>query len=219
MKSSYAFSSYSAGVIVLLALIVFFAGCTQQSTPGSAVTPTQTSNPASPTYLPSTVIESLPYGVTISVPKDWERQDVLTNGVRDYGKDTINIANFFSPNEVQGDSSSYNTLGIDVDQDIHGDFDTYFNQATIAVGKTYGTQMQAHSFTLKIGGYDSYELDFQTDDVKGTYIFTNAKGSIYIFAFKGPTKPLAVRALSSEITEVYKSIQLDPPPIVIAKQR
>ena len=74
-------------------------------------------------------------------------------------------------------------------------------------------------YSLKIGGYDSYELDFQTKDVKGTYIFTNAKGTMYIFAWKGPTKPIAVHALQGEITDMYKSIKLDLPDPGIPKQR
>ena len=107
----------------------------------------------------------------------------------------------------------------DVDQNVQGDFDTYFNQATLAVGKTYNPQMEAHSYSQKIAGYNSYELDFQTKDVKGSYIFTNANGSIYIFAFKGPTKPIAIRALSEEIVDMYKSIQLNPPITIVPKQR
>jgi hypothetical protein len=162
---------------------------------------------------------NLPYGVTISYPNDWERQDVLTSGVRDYGQNTINIANFYSPNEIPGDTLSYNSLSIDLDQNVVEDFDQYFNQATLAVGKTYNPQMEAHSYALKIAGYDSYELDFQTDDVKGTYIFTNVDGSIYIFAFKGPTKEIAVRTLAGEIADMYKSIQLNPPVVSIPKQR
>jgi hypothetical protein len=175
MKKAYGFSLCFAGLVVILALAVFFTGCTQPSSPAPAVTPAPTSGQVSPAGVPSPVAASLPYGVTIAVPGDWKQQAALTTGVRDYGKDTTNIANFFSPNEIPGDSASYNSLGIDVDQNVQQDFDTYFNQATIAVGKTYGTQMQAHSITLKIGGYDSYELDFQTADVKGTYIFTNTK--------------------------------------------
>jgi hypothetical protein len=165
------------------------------------------------------ITANLPSGVTIAYPGTWERQDVLTTGVRDYGRDTVNIANFFSPNEIPGDTRSYNSLSIDLDRNVAGDFDTYFNQATLAVGKTYGTQMEAHSYTLKISGYDSYELDFQTKDVKGSYIFTKTDGSIYIFAFKGPNKPIAVTALSNEIVGMYKSIQLNPSTTPVPKQR
>ncbi len=212
-----------AGVILLLAMAILFTGCTQPSTPGTpiTVTPTATTGlkaPAQPTVAPLTTA-TLPYGVTISYPNDWERQNALTSGVRDYGQNTVNIANFFSPNEIAGDPLSYNSLSIDVDQNPQGDFDAYFNQATLAIGKTYDPQMKAHSFTLKIGGYNSYELDFETKDVKGTYIFTKTEDAIYIFAFKGTTKPIAVQALSDEIVSIYQSIKLNPPGAAVVKQR
>ena len=204
-------------------MAVLYTGCTQPSSPGTPTTLTPTTGPGlkAPvqTGVAPVLSASLPYGVSISYPNDWERQDVLTSGVRDYGQNTVNIANFFSPNEIPGDSQSYNSLSIDVDQNVAGDFDQYFNQATLAVGKTYDTQMEAHSYSLKISGYNSYELDFRTKDVKGSYIFTNADGSIYIFAFKGPTKPIAVEALSGEIVDMYKSIRLNPPVTSVPKQR
>jgi hypothetical protein len=224
MKTSHIPPVWYAGVILLLALVVFFSGCTQQPSQNTAVTAVPTDNSAlrapvqSATGVPS-ITASLPYGVTLTYPNDWERQDVLTSGVRDYGKNTKNIANFYSPNEIPGDTLSYNSLSIDLDQNVQEDFDQYFNQATLAIGKTYNTQMKAHSYSLKISGYDSYELDFETNDVKGTYLFTNADGSIYIFAFKGTTKPVAVEALSGEIVDIYKSIRLNPPVTVVPKQR
>lgn len=221
MKKTPVSPLWYAGVILLLAISVLFTGCTQPS--GSAITVSPTADPGlkAPVHTVAIppVTANLSYGVTISVPHDWERQDVMAYDVRDYGKNTLNIANFYSPNESPGDSSSYNSLSIDLDPNVQEDFDTYFNQATLAVGKTYDPQMQAHSFALKIGGYDSYELDFQTKDVKGTYIFTKADKSIYIFAFKGTTKPLAVNALSDEIVDIYKSIQLNPPGTPVPKQR
>jgi hypothetical protein len=223
MKSLHVSPVWYAGVIFLLALAVLFTGCTQPSSQSTAVSVAPTSAQASLSTVPTSVapmnIASLPYGVTISYPMGWERQDVLTSGVRDYGQNTVNIANFYSQNEIPGDTLSYNSLSIDIDQNVAGDFDSYFNQATLAVGKTYGTQMEAHSYSLKIAGYDSYELDFQTKEVKGTYIFTKADGSIYIFAFKGPMKPIAVTALSEEIVAMYKSIQLNPPLSSMPKQR
>lgn len=223
MKTLHISPVWYAGVILLLALLVISTGCTQPSSQGTAITVTPTASQGQKAPVQSTmapmVTASLPYGVTISYPNDWERQDVLSSGVRDYGKNTVNIANFYSPNEIPGDTLSYNSLSIDVDQNVDQDFDQYFNQATLALGKTYGTQMEAHSYSLKIAGYNSYELDFQYGDVKGSYIFTDADGVMYIFAFKGPTKDIAVEALSGDIVGMYKSIQLNPPVTVIPKQR
>lgn len=222
MKTTHIPPLWYAGVIVLLVLAVLFTGCTQSSSSTAVTTAPATGQgqkaPVQTTIAPMN-IASLSYGVSISYPNDWERQDVLTSGARDYGRNTLNIATFYSPDEIPGDTSSYNSLSIDLDQNVSGDFDQYFNKATLAVGKTYGTQMEAHSYALKIDGYDSYELDFQYGDVKGSYIFTNADGSVYIFAFKGPTKQIAVSALDGDKVEMYKSIQLDPPVTPVTKQR
>jgi len=224
MKMSHGFSSGCAGILLILALAVLFAGCTQPATTQStAITTTPTATQGLKAPIQATVAPlntaSLPYGVTITYPNNWERQDVLTTGVRDYGRNTVNIANFYSPNMIPGDTSSYDSLSIDVDPNVQEEFDNYFNQATLAVGKTYNPQMEAHSYTLKISGYTSYQLDFETKDVKGTYIFTKVDGSMYIFAFKGPAKQVVSQALSGEIVDMYNSIQLNPPVPSVVKQR
>jgi hypothetical protein len=222
MKPAHIPPIWYGGVILLLVMVIFLTGCTQSSSPSTTLTTTPTTagqNTQVPATAASMITVSLPYGVVISYPNDWERQDALTSGVRDYGKDTINIANFYSPNEIPGDSLSYNSLSIDLDQNVPDDFEQYFNQATLAIGKTYNPQMEAHSYSVKISGYDSYELDFQTHEVKGTYIFTKTDGSMYIFAFKGPNKPVAVSKLSDVKIDIYKSIQLNPPVTNLPKTR
>ena len=158
--------------------------------------------------------------MTISVPADWKRQDVLTSGVRDYGTTTVNIANFYSPHAISGDLASYTTLSVDVDQNPGADFERYFNNATLAVTKTYGnpTTVEAHSYTIPISGYKSYNLDFQSAEVKGSYIFTSTENGMYIFAFKVPNKPPAVQVLQKEIVDIYKSIRIIPPPTVVVTQ-
>ena len=223
MKSSHISPIWYAGVILLLALAAIFTGCSQPVSTGTAATAVPPTGqglvaPVQTTAIPM-ITTDLPNGITISYPNDWTKQDVLTGGVRDYGQNTMNIANFYSPNEIPGDTSSYNSLSIDMDQNVQEDFDSYFNQATLAVGKTYGTQMEAHSYALKIGEYDSYELDFQTKDVKGSYIFTYTGGSVYIFAFKGPTDPIVVNALDGDKVDMYKSIKLNPPVPSVTQQR
>ncbi len=164
---------------------------------------------------------SLPYGVTISVPPDWTRQDVLSSGIRDYGTTTVNIANFYSPNAISGDQSSYTALSVDIDQNPGADFEKYFNNATLAVGKTYGvpTMIEAHSYTITISGYKTYELDFQTPAVKGTYLFTSTENGMYIFAFKVPNKQMAVQVFQSEIVDIYKSIRINSPTVVVTQHR
>ena len=217
-------------VVVLVAVSVLFCGC---SSPADQQIPAVTQSPggtpgqgpggtaSTPAPASTEVSSSLPYGVTISVPADWTRQDVFTGGVRDYGTTTVNLANFSSPNAIPGDQVSYTALSIDIDQNPGADFEKYFNNATLAVGKTYGdpTQVEAHSYTITISGYKSYELDFQTNEVKGTYIFTSTENGMYIFAFKVPNKPLAVQAFQKKIVDVYKSIRLNLPAVDVTLHR
>ena len=221
------FSWYSCtgiAVVVLVVITVLFTGCTSptdQKIPAATGSPGVTAGQGAPVPANTGVSASLPYGVTISVPAGWTRQDVLTSGVRDYGTTTINIANFYSPNAIPGDSASYTSLSVDVDQNPGADFEKYFNKATLAVTKTYGdpTTVEAHSYTIPISGYKSYELDFQTGMVKGTYIFTSTENGIYIFSFKVPNKPRAVRAFQGAIVDIYQSIRIHPPTIVVTQHR
>jgi len=199
-------------VILLVVVSVLFTACTTKPGQGAGV-PVSTSAPVStPAPVITDVRASLPYGVTISVPAAWTRQDVLTSGVRDYGTTTVNIANFYSPHAIAGDPASYVSLSVDVDRNPGADFEKYFNNATLAVGKTYGvpSRIEAHSYTITVSGYKSYELDFQTAEVKGTYIFTSTENGMYIFAFKVPNKPLAVQAFQGAIVDIYQSIRIDP---------
>ncbi len=178
--------------------------------------PVRTSVPVS-----TAVNESLPYGVTISVPADWTRQDVLTSGTRDYGTTTLNIANFYSPDTIPGDRESYIALSVDLDQNPGTDFEKYFNTATLAVGTAYGVPLLtgAHSYTITIAGYKSYELDFENATVKGTYLFTSTENGMYIFVFKVPNKPQAVQAFQEADVDIYKSIRINPPAADVTPHR
>ena len=224
MKTFSGYPCIGIVVVVLVTVSVLFTGCTQpagQQTPLATVSPGGTAGQGAPAPVSTNVSASLPYGVTISVPADWTRQDVLTGGVRDYGTTTVNIANFYSPDAIPGDQASYIALSVDVDQNPGADFEKYFNNATLAVGKTYGVPLltDAHSYTITISGYKSYELDFQTAEVKGTYIFTSTENGMYIFAFKVPNKPLAVQAFQGAIVDMYKSIRINPPTADVIQHR
>jgi hypothetical protein len=217
-------------VVVLVAVSVLFSGCTSPTdqripavTESPGGTPTQgpggTASPPAPAS--AEVSASLPYGVTISVPAGWTRQDVMAGGVRDYGTTTLNIANFYSPYAIPGDWSSYIALSVDIDQNPGKDFELYYNNATVAVQKTYEalTHGEIHSYSLKISGYKSYELDFQTEQVKGTYIFTSTENGMYIFTFRVPNKPRAVQVFQGEIVDIYQSIRINPPVVVVTPHR
>jgi hypothetical protein len=79
--------------------------------------------------------------------------------------------------------------------------------------------VEAHSYTIPISGYKSYELDFQTAAVKGTYIFTSTENGMYIFAFKVPNKPRAVQVFQGAIVDIYQSIRISPPTVVVTRHR
>jgi hypothetical protein len=224
MKTCSGYPSILVAVIVLAVVTVLITGCTSptdQKIPATTGSPVVTPGQVAPAVVSTMVSASLPYGVTISVPADWTRQDIITSGTRDYGTTTVNIANFYSPNAITGDPASYTSLSIDVDQNPGTDFEKYFNNATLAVGKTYGvpTQIEAHSYTIPISGYKSYELDFQTEMVKGTYIFTSTENGMYIFAFKVPNKQRAVRAFQAAVVDIYQSISIHPPTVVVTPHR
>jgi predicted nucleic acid-binding Zn-ribbon protein len=219
MKPFSGYPCIGIAVVMLVTLSVLCTGCmtnSGQGTPAPASSPVSTPAPVS-----TNVNASLPYGVTISVPADWTRQDVLTGGVRDYGTTTVNIANFYSPDAIPGDKTSYTSLSVDIDQAPGTDFEKYFNNATLAVTKTYGdpTTVEAHSYTITISGYKSYELDFQSIETKGTYIFTLTKNGMYVFAFKSQNKLPIVKASEGDIVPLYKSIRLSPPAVEVTQHR
>ena len=211
-------------VIVLVVITVLFTGRTSptdQKIPAATGSSGVTAGQGAPAAASTKVSSSLPYGVTISVPADWTRQDVLTSGVRDYGTTTLNIANFYSPNAIPGDQASYIALSVDVDQNPGTDFEKYFNRATLAVAQHYGepTTVEAHSYTIMISGYKSYELDFQSAEVKGSYIFTSTENGMYIFAFRVPNKPQAVQIFQDTIVDIYSSIRITPPTVIVTQHR
>jgi len=163
----------------------------------------------------------LDYGVTISYPVDWKKEDRDVMVMRDYGRSVINIANLYSPNIYSDrinaagsnpDKQKYTSLTIDVDPVATSDFEQYFNLATLAVGNQYeDLEITKRNVVLRISitdtfpaGYKSYELDFDTGDMRGKYIFTNVDGTIYIFAFRNPSP------YSKEIEDIYKSIIISP---------
>jgi hypothetical protein len=224
MNASYRYLSIA---IVILAVSVLFAGCTSgpaantgQATQAPADTNAGAPGGTNSAASAATTALSLPYGVNISVPADWTRQNVLTSGARDYGFNTVNIANFYSPDAIAGNQNSYTSLGIDVDQNPGLSFEQYFNNATLAVGNTYGSPtVTAQSITLTIGGYKTYELDFQTPQVHGSYYFTDAANTYYIFSFKSQNNDTTIQASRAEITDMVKSISLNPPTVIVTQHR
>jgi hypothetical protein len=240
------YCSYPAVAVSALILMfaIFFSGCiagpanppvsNDLQTPAATLTPapvaTQTpaaSGAAGSRYAAS--VASLADGVTITYPADWDMRITCETSMRDYGRTSTNIANFFSPDitadraakaQPNIDKSTFTTLSIDVDPLPVSDFEQYFNLVAIALQKKYGhIDITKHNYQLKIsptatfGGYKSYEMDFDTTGLRGSYIFTNVDGTIYIFAFKNPTP------YSAEIQDMYKSIKIVPAAVTPQKSR
>ena len=193
---------------------------TGRKIPAATGSPVVTPGQGAPVPANTGVSASLPYGVTISVPADWTRQDVRTSGVRDYGTTTLNIANFYSPNAITGDQASYTPLtsmSIRTPERTLKVLQQRYPCRDKDLWRT--TTVEAHSYTITISGHKSYELDFQTEEVKGTYIFTSTENGMYIFAFKVPNKPQAVRVFQGAIVDIYKSIRINPPTVVVTQYR
>ena len=159
------------------------------------------------------ITENLPYGITISCPSDWMMEETGVTVTRDYGRDVVNIANFYSPVILPGrdtagpnpDRSRNTILTVDIDEAGVTDFESYFNRVVLALQDEYGSiDITRHNSQLRIYGYKSYQMDFDTATLRGTYIFTKVGGTIYIFAFSNPTP------YSSEVEGIYKSIIISP---------
>ena len=229
---------------LILVCAIFFSGCVagpaNPTTSNNLQTPAATVSPA-PVVAQTTAatgtgvsryaasVANLPYGVSIMYPGDWEMKVACETSMRDYGRSTTNIANFFSPDitsdraakaQPNVDKSTYTSLSIDVDPVPVSDFEQYFNLVAIALQNKYGhIDITKHNYQLQISqtasfqGYKSYQMDFDTTGLRGSYIFTNVEGTIYIFAFRNPTP------YSNEIQDIYKSIRIEPPTSAIQKSR
>jgi hypothetical protein len=230
-----------AVVVVLLIVALYASGIgtsllAQSGVPQSgATTPSQTyhspaatGTSATTSKIPPTTVY-LSRGVTITYPSDWQKEEVSETSMRDYGRITTNIANFYSPDitseraylaQPNVDTASYTSLSIDVDPNPVKEFDQYFNRVTLALQDYYGhITITKHNYQLKISptdtfeGYPAYQMDFDTASMRGSYIFTDVDGIIYIFAFKNPSP------YSAEVQNMYKSIKIVSPVVPEPKHR
>ena len=160
-----------------------------------------------------TTTARLSNGVMITYPTNWEKEELSSLALRDYGTTSMNIANFYSPTitvqwmkDSNPDPSPYTTMSIDVDPNPVSDSDRYFNLATVALQKEYGSiDITKHNVMASVSGYKAYELDFDTKDMRRSYFFTNVDGIFYIFTVKNPTP------YSADIDEMLKSIKIVSP--------
>jgi hypothetical protein len=153
------FDCLSPVVLVILTIgCILVSGCASTSSGGqnnavltASATATQVS--LTPTTTQAAQIESIStpsdsnqlnyltytneeYKISISYPETWEKQEPNTIEMRDYGEETKNIVNFFSPGKVP----NYITFSIDVDPQNTKDNETYFNTAVLALQDHYHKQ-------------------------------------------------------------------------------
>jgi len=208
-------------VALILVCTLFLAGCTT-AIPGSpsaspSGTPASAGQAVSPAASPGTVPEvTATFGntVTITYPGDWEKEEKTDTLLRDYGRVTTNIANLFSPTMPGG---SYTTLSIDVDPDPVPDGDRYFNLATIALQKEYGTIEITHhtqsgqsqtSFYQDCPGCKPYNLEFRTKTLERWYHFVDDNGRFYIITVNNPGLNY------NEVVDMIKSLKISVVPSV-----
>jgi hypothetical protein len=186
---------------------------TPATTAAPVTTATALLQQTAPADRTDTVTTDLPYGITISCPRDWVLEETGVPVTRDYGRDVVSIANLYSPalppwRRMAGqnpDPSDRTILTVDVDDAGETGLEDYFNRVTVALQDEYGSiDITRHNLQLSISGYKAYRMDFDAKDLRGTYIFTKAGGRVYIFSFTNPTP------YSSEVEAMYKSIVISP---------
>lgn len=220
-------------IVILLVCALFSAGCTSMPASEKSMTPTVSTTVISNTSeLPSsqsttttsaaatanvpTITVSLPSDITITYPSDWEKEEPGTTSLREYGRTTTNIVNFFSPDitweRAHGipnhDTSRFTTFSIDVDTQTHSDEDRYFNLATVAIQDSLGsieiTRHEQLPLFRGISGYKTYALEFNTVDKKWHYRFVNVDGRFVIISVKNPLP------YSTEVDDMLASIKITP---------
>ena len=225
MKTSNSFF-LTGGIALILICIVLIAGCTSTSaptqnqgtvtsTPASTVivqTPDQTAvqTPVTTTSTPvPTKSVALANGMTLSYPADWEMETPGDTSLRDYGRTTTNLANFFSPSDH---NKQYTSVSVDLEPERISDNDMYFNLATVGVQKTYGSIEITHHSQLSsavdmISACDKckhYNLEFETKNLDKWYHLVDADGTFYIFSINNPDLN------HNQIMELLKSVRVTP---------
>jgi len=213
--------------VAILAAMLCCAGCTTSRTtsgvpmmttvpPAPAQTPAATLTAVPGTYL---TFADLPEGITITYPADWEIEKVSSLTLKDYGRTTRTVADLYSPDitpdrarsaEPNPDDSRNTHLSIDIEPELITNFEGYFHNASLALDSKYRKyKITKHNYQLQMSvtddfsGYPSYQLNFDGTGVRGSYIFTNVDGKVYIFAFRNPSP------YSQEVADIIRSVRID----------
>ena len=134
---------FSVSCTVILIACILLSGCTSSSVSEYTPTATATPVPTSPTIIATALATPVAtvtttglktymnteYGIALSYPGDWEVQEPDSLALRDYGRSTINIVNFYSPGQ-----NIYAVFSVDIDPTSATDLESYYNHGSRRAG-------------------------------------------------------------------------------------
>lgn len=220
---------FSVSCMIILIGCIFLSGCTSstpsENTPTATATPvpTQTTLVATAAATPVATVtttglktyKNSEYGITLSYPGDWEIQEPDSLALRDYGRSTINIVNFYSPGK-----DTYAVFSVDIDPSSTSDLESYYNHAVLALQSYYPHwTMTKHNAQLVVSDDKAYRIDYKVeheDSIKYDYayqVYTIAGKTPYIFTYQVQDIPPTDETYNEYLDEsqdMVKSVVITP---------
>jgi hypothetical protein len=196
-------SCFGACICLLLIGCVFLAGCTDRtSSPTVPATPAVVATTPAPTTPGQVTAAATPvttaaatglstyknaqYGISLNYPSTWDVQEPDSLALRDYGRSTINVVNFYSPGK-----DTYAVFSVDIDPYSATDLEYYYNHAVLALQSYYPHwTMTKHNPQMVVSDNKAYRIDYKVeheDSIKYDYayqVYTIADKSPYIFTYQ-----------------------------------
>jgi hypothetical protein len=220
---------FPGSCILILICCILLTGCTGST--ASETTPTVTATPvptqttlvataaATPVATATTTglktYKNTEYGITLSYPGNWEVQEPDSLALRDYGRSTINIVNFYSPGQ-----NTYAVFSVDIDPASTSDLESYYNHAVLALQSYYPHwTMTKHNPQLVVSENKAYRIDYKVeheDSIKYDYayqVYTIADKSPYIFTYQVQNIPPTDETYNEYLDEsqdMVKSVVITP---------
>ena len=209
---------------LLLILLVIAAGCSTrtQTSPQATVTgapvtevtsPVHSAGPegttiVSPTQTPvqDQVYTDPTYPLNMDYPPGWITNQPGDCALRDYGRTTCNIVNFYSP-----DNPAYRIFSVDVDPAPGSSLEDYFNTATASLSRYYAPVSNLRPTSLyQVSGYKAYRFDFvKPDKSVEIAVFTiTPDNKAYIFTYNALE--------DADFDTMIKSVNITPATTVAA---
>lgn len=220
---------FPGSCILILVCCIFLSGCTgstaSETTPTATATPVpiQTTIVATAAATPVATVtttglktyKNAEYGIALSYPGDWEVQEPDSLALRDYGRSTINIVNFYSPGK-----DTYAVFSVDIDPTSTSDLESYYNHAVLALQSYYPHwTMTKHNPQLVVSENKAYRIDYKVeheDSIKYDYayqVYTIADKTPYIFTYQVQNIPPTDETYNEYLDEsqdMVKSVIITP---------